>query len=233
MKLEISIPKDLSQITLGQYQEYLKVVEANKDDDNSGDFLNLKALEIFCGMELSKTYNLPVKHFYFALQHLEKCFEEDTPLVKTFFFRDIEGKKQEMGMIPNLDNMQIGEYMDLDRYVQDWENMHRAMAVMYRPIRVKTGEKYHIDEYNGTEAYAEAMKETPLNIAMGAIVFFYRLGSKLLENIPAYLERQEGISRKQKGFLQEIGDGIRHSTHSVGETFSNQMKHQKFLYTKQ
>jgi hypothetical protein len=28
----------------------------------------------------------------------------------------------------------LGEYIDLDAFLGDWDNMHRAMAVLYRPI---------------------------------------------------------------------------------------------------
>ena len=37
----------------------------------------------------------------------------------------------EYGFIPNLDDMSFGEYVDLDTYIGDWQNIHRAMAVLY------------------------------------------------------------------------------------------------------
>lgn len=233
VKLKISIPTSLSDITLGEYQKYLKVVDANKDDENAGDFLNLKALEIFCGLELKETYNLPMKHFYFALEQIEKCFKEDTPRIDTFTFRDPNGVEQEMGLIPNLDKITVGEYVDLDKYITDWQTMHLAMAVLYRPIRVKSKDKYKIDDYSGTEVYGEAMKETPLNIAIGAMLFFYRLGRKLLECTIPFLASQEALSSQQREDLQKIGDGIRHSLRYAEATYSTSIKQQKFLYTKQ
>jgi len=233
VKLNISIPTELAHITLGQYQDYLKVVEKNKDDENAGDFLNLKALEIFCGLELKDSYNLPLKHFNFALEQLEKCFSEETPLIREWKFRDPNGVEQLMGFIPKLDDMTIGEYMDLDKYISDWQQMHKAMAVLYRPIRVKHKDSYSIDEYSGTETYAQAMKSTPVSIAIGALVFFYRLGTKLCEYIIPYLAQVEGLSKKQKDDLQKIGAGIRLSMHSARETFLGSIKQQKFLYTKQ
>jgi hypothetical protein len=53
----------------------------------------------------------------------------------------------EYGFIPNLDDMSFGEYVDLDTYLGDWQNIHRAMAVLYRPIREKRGERYNIVPY--------------------------------------------------------------------------------------
>ena len=44
MKYTLTIPNDLSEITLGQYQHYLKIRE--KVDDQS--YLMVKMVEIFC-----------------------------------------------------------------------------------------------------------------------------------------------------------------------------------------
>ncbi len=232
MKLKIAIPENLSQITLGQYQEYMKVLETNKGDENADDFLNMKALEIFCGLNLSECHQLPIKNFFFALEHIERCFKEETPLIKSFSFKDPNGITQEMGFIPKLDDMSTGEYMDIDGYISDWSKMHRAMAVLYRPIRVKSGENYTIQQYEGTDTYCDAMKEMPIGIVFGAMVFFYRLGMKLLRNIPQYLERQKELSKTQKESLRKIGDGIHQSSLYAEATFSKLMKPQKFLYTK-
>ena len=51
MKIEINVPTSLSEITLGQYQKYLKIAEENPD----GNFLSAKMIEIFCGIPLSDT----------------------------------------------------------------------------------------------------------------------------------------------------------------------------------
>ena len=85
----------------------------------------------------------------------------------------------EFGLIPNLDKMTYGEWEDLENYIWDNKNMHRAMAVLYRPLVYNIGDKYKIHEYRGTDFYAEVMREMPIDIALGAKVFFYRLATKL------------------------------------------------------
>ena len=51
VKLSLTIPNRLSDITLEQYQKYAKVLEGiDKEGEDASDFLNLKALEIFCGL---------------------------------------------------------------------------------------------------------------------------------------------------------------------------------------
>ena len=49
VQIELSVPTALSDITLGQYQKYLKVLEENEGAD---DFLALKTIEIFCKISL-------------------------------------------------------------------------------------------------------------------------------------------------------------------------------------
>ncbi len=53
MKIEVIIPNNLNEITLGQYQKFLSIAENNKE----GEFLNAKMIEIFCGISLADTYN--------------------------------------------------------------------------------------------------------------------------------------------------------------------------------
>ena len=54
MKIEINVPTSINEITLGQYQKYLKIAENNPD----GNFLDAKMIEIFCGIPLSDSYKL-------------------------------------------------------------------------------------------------------------------------------------------------------------------------------
>ena len=233
VKLEFTPPTSLSDITLEQYQKYLKIVETNKEDENATDFLNLKSLEIFCGLELKEAYKIPISTFNFALEHIKACFSEETPLQKYFSFIDTEGVKQEMGFMPKLEDMSYGEYVDLDKYFSDWQEMHKAMAVLFRPIETRYKESYLLREYNGTDMYGEAMKRMPMDIVFGAVVFFYRLGMKLSENMIPYLEKKAQKSSKFKETLLENGDGIQASMRSLRATLEDSMRYQRFHYTKQ
>ena len=42
MKIKISVPNDLSDITLEQYKRYEKIVNTNKGDEHSERFIHLK-----------------------------------------------------------------------------------------------------------------------------------------------------------------------------------------------
>ena len=145
IQLELAIPQSLSDIKLEQYQKYVKVMDGiDKEAEEAGDFINLKALEIFCGMQLKDSYKLPMASFASVLEILAKALQEPTPLVKRFWFRGSNGTEVEFGFIPDLNNLSFGEYIDLDRYIGDWTQMHKAMAILFRPITAKKGEFYDI-----------------------------------------------------------------------------------------
>ena len=95
----------------------------------------------------------------------------------------------EFGFIPKLDEMTFGEYVDLDTFMSDWSTMHKAMAVLYRPIKTRYEDKYEIVEYDG-DMYHEAMKKMPLSVAMGSMLFFYRLENDLLMTLEGYSEAE-------------------------------------------
>lgn len=228
VKLQIRVPASLSDITLEQYQRYVKVLDSiDKDAEEAVDFLNLKALDIFCGLELKESYKLPISTFDSVLVKLAECLSEDTPLVKRFWFRGSNGVEVEFGLHPDLQNLTSGEYFDLDNYINDFQDMHKAMAVLYRPITKHKGEFYEIEEYQGTDKYAGYMKYAPVNVAIGARLFFYRLGMKLSKHtIASSLEGMKPEERLQveNRFLEQNGVGINHFMHSLEEMSQDLMK---------
>lgn len=211
IELEFRVPTRLSDLTLGELQKFRAVTDQIKEaTEESERFVNLKALEIFCGLELKESYNLPLSSFSSLIENINKCLSEATPLVKRFWFRGSNGEEVEFGMNPNLNELSFGEYVDLDTYMSDFSNMHKAMAVLFRPIVKKHKELYEIEEYVGGDKYHDYMKYMPANVAMGAIVFFYRLGSKLSRYTMNSLleEEQKKGNTALKEALEENGVGI-------------------------
>lgn len=229
VKLELSVPSTLDSIELWQYQKYMGVVEANKDVDSAEEFLNMKLVEIFCDISLKDVSSINLKDFNKISNIIATAFKEETPLVRHF---ELDGV--EFGFIPNLDRMSIGEYIDAESSVSGWKNMHKAMAVLFRPVTKKYKDKYQIEEYEASEEYQEAMKYMPLNVALGALVFFYRLGKDLSSHTLNSLEKEmeEGKITHQQVTSALNGDGISQYTDLLEERFSILTGQLKFLHTK-
>ena len=233
IELEVSVPQQLSSIKLEQYQRYLAIAKNVDEEEKDNEFLNLKALEIFCGLSLKDSYNLPVSMFESVLVQVSRCFQEKTDLVQRFKMTGSDGVTLEFGFIPNLDKMTFGEYIDLESYISDWDNMHKAMAVMYRPIVAGKKHLYEIEPYEGSERWADVMKDAPVNVALGAMVFFYRLGTKLSRytmNSLLEQEKTEG-STALKQALEESGVGINQYMDLLEGMSKSLTQSPKFHYT--
>jgi len=232
MSLDIKIPVSLRDIPLYKWQKYSEILKKNKDAEDT-TFLNLKTLEIFCDLKMKDIHDIPLTDFDEILEHISQIFTFDTPRVNHFRLRDEKGVEVEFGLIPNLDKMTYGEYRDLEDYIYDEKNLHRAMAVLYRPLMYKKKDRYMIHPYKGTDEMAEIMKSTPLDVVFGVRVFFYSLAKKLgvytLDyTLQQLLNKKEANSEHHS---EKNGEDIKHFIHSHREMLAELMKLQEFHST--
>jgi hypothetical protein len=203
MKVDINIPDSLAEVTLEQYQKYLKIQNENKDEK----FLAVKMIEIFCGLRGDHVLMMRATDIQSIVNILTDMLN-DTPKLVTQF----KMKGKQYGFIPKLEDMTFGEYIDLDTFMGDWDNMHRAMNVLYRPVTDQYGDKYAIEEYQVDSV--EQMKGMPMNAVLGSILFFYNLGMDLSRTMLNSLESKE-TSLAQYLISEENGVGINHFSHSL------------------
>jgi hypothetical protein len=224
MKIELTIPTSLNEIKLAQYQKFLSIVKDNEESE----FLQQKMVQIFCGIDLKDVASIRYKDVVEINQNINNLFTKENKFIQRFKMGGVE-----FGFIPNLDEMSTGEYMDLDNYITDWETMHNAMAVLYRPITNKLGTKYNIEEYKGSVTYADVMRHAPLDVVLGAMVFFYTLGNDLLSSTINYLEKNQEVQNiLNKHNSENGGDGIQVSMLLLKETLEDLMKFPSYQYTK-
>lgn len=200
MKVEIQIPSSLSEITLEQYQKFSRL---NTEENQDSAFLMHKTVELFCDLNLKDIAKIKFIYVQEILNDINKLFEAKQELVPTFTMKGVE-----YGLIPVLDDMSLGEYIDLDENFIDWDTMHKAMAVLYRPVSFKKGGRYQIEDYEGLEG-ADLMKQMPLNIVMGCMFFFYNLNNELLRTTLNYLSQEvpKQLTTEQLQTLEKSGDG--------------------------
>ena len=221
VQIELSVPDALSDITLGQYQKYLKILDSNKDDENAAEFINLKTIEIFCNVDFKDVLKIPLGEAEKVLTIINKAFEEKPDIIRHFKLLNVD-----MGFIPNLERISLGEYIDVENNIVDWQTMHKAMAVLYRPVNFRSKEKYTIAPYEPSDEVSELMKEMPLDVAMSSMVFFYALGMELLKAIPTFI--QKNLTEEQtyllKQTLAQSGVGINQFTHLLEGMSLNSMR---------
>ena len=213
MKLQITIPTSLSEITLEQYQKFLSIAKDNPESE----FLQHKMVEIFCGIDLKNIAKISYKDVNEITTNLSNLFNQKYDLKRTFKLGNTE-----FGFITNLDEITLGEYTDLDKYISNWDMMNNAMAVLYRPVTKKLKDKYQIEEYNGSYTYCDVMKYMPVDVVLGAVVFFYSLGNELLKSTIVYLENNKEFQTIVNNHSLEVnGVGIHHSMLLLKETLED------------
>lgn len=167
--MKITIPEHLGDITLFQYQRWVALNDSND--------LAYK-IHIFTDLPLDYCKSIKAIDAKRISASIDKALQFSTEFKHRFVMKGIA-----FGFIPNFDKISFAEYTDLQSYTNQTENLHRLMAILFRPI-YKTDSKgnYAIMPYNGTEKYAQIMLHTPMDIVNGALVFFYNLTNELSDS---------------------------------------------------
>ena len=220
MELKVIVPTSLSEITLEQYQRFARL-----EGDN--EFLTKKSLEIFCNVPLDQLPNVRFKDVSNVFAHINAMMQEKPSLTPRFTL-----KGQEFGFIPSLEDITYGEFVDLDSYMSDTQNLHKTMAVLYRPVTQKSGKRYDIEPYESATKYCDLMKEAPMDVVMGAVLFFWTLGKELLMATLISLENHKALkSSPPKANSQTDGVGTPPSIPSLKAMLDDLMRLEDYPFT--
>jgi len=190
--VKVQFPESADELTVGQYQRYSSI------EEGENNFKTLKAAEIFLGLPLKQALKMQTTDFYQMTNELFQMIAQDHKLQPIVTY-----KGKEYGFIPNLEEMSFGEYIDLDGFLSDLKNMHKALGVLYRPITQRVGNKYAIEDYEPNDGY----KDFPLGAGLGATLFFWTLRKELLSDTPNYSDQKEMTPQTLAYRLTSQGSG--------------------------
>tara|TARA_R110002050_G_scaffold68480_2_gene148532 strand:+ start:92 stop:736 length:645 start_codon:yes stop_codon:yes gene_type:complete len=134
--------------------------------------------------------------------------KEGTELKKIIKVNDVE-----YGFHPNLEEITLGEYADIETYLKNGveKNLPKLMSVLYRPVTEKDGKNYSIEAYGISDSRmrAEKFKKMKASEVNSALVFFWTLGKELLMTLPSFLMAQSKkmLDKTQMNNLQTSGVG--------------------------
>ena len=86
MKVELTIPNSLSEISLKQYQKFLKIQKNNTDPY----FLQCKMIEIFCHLDAKSVRLLKLSDADRIVHILNTMFDSKPELIRTFTMNNIQ-----------------------------------------------------------------------------------------------------------------------------------------------
>ena len=107
----------------------------------------------------------------------------------------------EYGMHPDLSEITLGEYADIETYVKMGLQKHlpEIMAILFRPIVERENDVYTIEAYNGDiKIRAEKMKQMNAEQVQKVLVFFWTFVRLLLVILPLSLTKKKQKNNKKE-----------------------------------
>jgi len=188
--LRFNIPKTWNDLNLGRYIRTMKVLRSEEKVSELEKVIRI--LNCITDIPKKDLYGLDVKSVGKLGAHLTG-FLESVPDDELKHFIEVEGV--EYGFHPKLVDMTLGEFVDLETFVENLEdNLHNILSILYRPVTAKKDDKYRIEDYKPDRERAELFKKhLTVGDFNGASVFFYDLGVQLSIN-------------SKKSLIQELKD---------------------------
>jgi hypothetical protein len=192
--ITVNVPTSLMDITLQQFQR----LSALKEDDQ--DIKTRAYCSIVYSMPGGVVDRTPKAVLNNLVNSVDVILNSEPKFVNRFTLDGLE-----YGFIPELERMTAGEWVDMETFGFDPENLHKLMAIFYRPISESKGDKYLILPYSGDEI-TEKFKNTPAGIILGALLFFSRIVLDCMLCIPNLSEKTQTL-HTNGGTLAGVGVG--------------------------
>lgn len=215
--MTVNVPTSLKGISLNKWIKFDAINKEGSDED----FLIDKMIEIFCDLDLKDVAKIPFSDAQDIYKDLVDVLNEEADFQPIINVNGID-----FGFIPNLNEITLGEFVDLDNYLLSTKDLDKAMAVLYRPITWRHKDLYRIEEYDNPDKYKDVLSKESVSYATGAVVFFYRLSNELTKHslFSSLKEVTESKTTLQKDNSQLNTDGFSQSTPYVKETLLSLIK---------
>lgn len=181
---EYKMPSSWKEVNIKQYIYINKVFK-----EEFGLMQIAKIISILSGCPIEKLYDVSLDDFKkIDFSWISKKIE---PEIKNII--EIDGVRY--GVIKNIKNITLAEYVDLEHYISNIdENLHRVCAILMRPIIQEDGELYIIEKYNhdSVEYRANIFLEKMDVVQLTSLAdFFLNIANGYLENIVDYSKNQK------------------------------------------
>ncbi len=174
------VPSAFNEVKLGNFIDYMAQYN-EEDDDAKKQLVLVSTLTGAPKLLLEKAKKSIVDQ---AVKELNLVFEIDNI---------------EYGFHPNLHELKLKEFVDLDNKLADgWQTMAEVMAILYRPVTKRKGDKYRIEEYDFKTAKHRAKlfkEELSVDTVNGAAAFFLSIAVQYLSITRQFSEK---LNRKQR-----------------------------------
>lgn len=190
-----NLPTAWNEVSIGEYSKLM--IELSKEGASEIQLI-LKSLEALLGIDVGKLSKVPIKQLKLAYAQLQEL-TSTMPNIELNRVIEIDGI--EYGIIPDFNELTLGEFVDLDNYLQDsWHNLDNILSILYRPIINRDGNSYIIEQYD-LKTFRDRVKifnnNLSIDTAYGALVFFYLIGKKQLDIMQLSLMMEVKSKKKE------------------------------------
>lgn len=199
--VSIEIPENLSDIKLSAYKKFILLANEENGDE--------VALHYLCGIDPRMQQGMKKKDLDEIRIQIGNVLSEKPSLVKSFTF-----KGKEYGFHPKLEDISMGEYVDLDEYLKEpYKNAEKVLGVLYRPITKKIFGRHSIETYDPDIHDGLGFQDLSADIFLGCLLFFYRLEINLLKTFLHSSQRDQEMNQRLTSKLNSVesGDGMEQS----------------------
>jgi hypothetical protein len=198
---EYELPDNWCDVKLHQYCDFMHVMDGEKNNTE----IIMRTIEALTDLKLYQINRIPYKYMFEVYKHLAHLLEKKPNNALVF---KLQGKDKVYGFHPDLNNMTMGEFVDLETAMENpYQNMAKIMCILYRKVIKEEGSKYIIEEYTGVkEEDLEFMRNINMDIVHSASAFFLTLKEELVKNLVHSLEniKQELTEEGYKETLKKI-----------------------------
>ena len=186
---EFKLPTSWDEVSVAQYSKLMLAIEKEGTTEIE---LMIKSLEALVGIDGGILSRVPIKMLREAYKQLG---ELTSNMPSNELSRVVEIDGIEYGIIPDFNELTLGEFVDLDNYLQDnYNNLNKIFAVLYRPVIERDGNSYNIEPYslkNISDRRELFNNRLSIDTVYGALVFFCSIGSKHIESTLYSLEEEK------------------------------------------
>ena len=174
----------------------------------SGSEEALKVVKLFSDIPTKLIKQLSVQDVALVMKRLTDLQTEQNTVLNKII--EIDGV--EYGFHPDLEEITLGEYADIETYIKLGIDKHlpELCAILFRPVIEKKNNIYTIEAYDGNiKIRSEIFKKMPAEQVQNMLVFFWTFVNKLFQILPSYLmQRTEEMSmQSQAKVSQKSGVG--------------------------
>ena len=212
--VKIEIPEALADISVEKYKKFIMMATEENGDE--------QALYHFCGLSPAVQESMKKKDRDYIRKKLGEVLNEKPALTNIFKFKGVE-----YGFHPKLEDISMGEYIDLEEYLKEpYKNAEKVLGILYRPITNKVFGRYNVENYNPDKHNGIGFQDLGANIFLGCLLFFYRLEISLLITFLRSSQKEEemNLASTNKLSFQRSGDGMAQSIRLLEAISLNLMK---------